>query len=47
MSRLISFVLADSSCEAREESENCKMIFLQSGLNPLPIAYQTGTVCRI
>ena len=25
MSRLISFVLADSSCLPREESENCKM----------------------
>ena len=36
MSRLISFVLADSSCEPREESENYKMKkkFPTAGLEP-------------
>ena len=40
---LISFLLADSSCEPREESENYKMknSCPQRDSNPL-IAYKTG-----
>ena len=36
MSRLISFVLADASCGAREESENYKMKknLANSGISP-------------
>ena len=46
MSRLISFVIADSSCLPREESENynLKNSCTQRDSNPLPLGYLTGTV---
>ena len=46
MSWLISIILADSSCQAREKSENYKMknSCPQLYSNKLPLAYKTGTL---
>ena len=45
MSRLISFVLADSNFLQRQESDNYKMknSCPKRYSNPLPLGYKTGT----